>query len=301
MNRSFAGLGQLQKTLYPFKLDRLKLKTTNGFGEMNYVDEGPASESAILCVHGNPTWSFYFRSIINHFKGKRRVIAPDHLGMGLSSRFDNETFTLKDRVHHLVQLLNHLKLKQLHLVVHDWGGPIGMLAALTWQKENPTERKITGLTLLNTSLVRARHVSKRILLCRRPLAPLVKYLGIFNYGLPLFGVARPLSPEVRRGLMLPYHGATNRKAVADFIYDIPLAATDVSYSLMEELEQLLATIEFPVQVLWGEQDFCFDLKYFELMKQFFPLAESRSWQQAGHLILEDVPQEVCATMEKFLN
>jgi len=291
----------LRSKLYPYPLHKLEITTAEKIGKMNFLDSQNPSDTALLCVHGNPTWSFYYRSLMDHFSQDLRVVIPDHLGMGLSSRFKNETFTLSDRVDHLVELLEHLNLKKIYLVVHDWGGPIGMLALKKWRSKKPAERIWLGVTFLNTAVMKARHLSKRISLCRNLLQPLVKHFGIFNYGLPIWGAHQRLSSLVKRGLLLPYKTSENRKSVADFIRDIPLSTEDKSYELIDALERFLPEVDVPVQILWGEKDFCFDTKYLTLMKQFFPNAEVFSWKDAGHLILEDIPLQVCAKLETFLS
>ncbi|MDH4469310.1 MAG: alpha/beta fold hydrolase [Bacteriovoracaceae bacterium] len=269
--------------------------------EMNYVDTKSNSTKdapVILCVHGNPTWSFYYRSIAKHFSASR-VIIPDHIGMGISSRPLNKNFTLDDRVNHLMMLIRHLNLRRIYLIVHDWGGPIGLLSLKRLLDEKfPLE--FVGVTFLNTAVTKARHISNRIKWCRGPLQPIVKYAGIFNWGLPIFGSAKKLSSTAKAGLSFPYLGANSRQAVADFIRDIPLDSSDKSFASMAELEAHLLSIRVPVQLLWGEKDFCFDVKYYEILKSFFPKAKVFSWKDAGHLLLEDKPNEVCDNINSFM-
>ena len=99
---------------------------------MHYVDEG--SGPALLLVHGNPTWSFYFRSVIQELKDQFRVIAPDHIGSGYSQKPKSFSYRLKDHTNNLGELINHLGLSSVNLGVHDWGGAI----ALGWATEQPS-------------------------------------------------------------------------------------------------------------------------------------------------------------------
>ena len=98
--------------------------------KIHYFDVGPRDKECLLCVHGNPTWSFYFRSLISKFSGRYRVIAADFLGMGLSSKCPNNSWRASDRAQELEALLNHLGIRKFSIVMHDWGGPIGTRVAL---------------------------------------------------------------------------------------------------------------------------------------------------------------------------
>ena len=107
--------------LYPFEPKRF----ATGRGELSYLDEGEGDE-AVVMVHGNPTWSFYYRNVVLGLRGKIRCIVPDHLGCGLSDKPQDFNYTLAEHIKNLRALLDHLKLRKIHLIVHDWGGPIGL-------------------------------------------------------------------------------------------------------------------------------------------------------------------------------
>jgi haloalkane dehalogenase len=125
---------------YPFKSNYLKVSN----GLLHYLDEG--SGEPLVMLHGNPTWSFMFRKLILNFRGGFRCIAPDHMGMGLSSRTE-ETLTLKDRIEDLENLLEKLQIKEkINLIGHDWGGTI----ALGYAVRQP--QKVKTLILMNTGL-----------------------------------------------------------------------------------------------------------------------------------------------------
>ncbi|HPF15519.1 MAG TPA: alpha/beta fold hydrolase, partial [Planctomycetota bacterium] len=94
-----------------------------------YVDEGPRDAPVLLCVHGNPTWSFFYRTLIDAFAGSMRVVVPDHIGMGMSEKPKNFDYRLETRIEALLDLIEHLDLRRITLVAHDWGGAIGLGAA----------------------------------------------------------------------------------------------------------------------------------------------------------------------------
>ncbi|MGB0333709.1 MAG: alpha/beta fold hydrolase, partial [Planctomycetota bacterium] len=131
---------------------------------LHYVDEGEVAEGGsgpILCVHGNPTWSFYWRAIVDGFKDQTRVVVPDHLGMGLSDRVPGGT-RLAEHVGALVALMDELDLRDVTLVVHDWGGAIGFGAALA------RPGRVSRFVVTNTAAFPSSRIPRRIALCRVP-------------------------------------------------------------------------------------------------------------------------------------
>src|SRR5882757_463317 len=98
--------------------------TTPRDAKMNYVDAGPRGDEIVLMLHGNPTWSYYFRHLIQALSPTMRCIAPDHIGMGLSDKPENYDYTLATRIADIETLVAALGVKRVHLVVHDWGGAI---------------------------------------------------------------------------------------------------------------------------------------------------------------------------------
>ena len=127
----------LQK-LYPFEG---KFRSANG-GKQHYLDINPNADECIVAVHGNPTWSFYWRALTS-FSDQYRIVIPDHIGCGLSDKPQDWTYQLADHVQNLCDLLLSLDLTKIHLVVHDWGGAIGMGFATRYPE------KISSLTVIN--------------------------------------------------------------------------------------------------------------------------------------------------------
>ena len=149
---------------YPFESKFLELEPDIC---MHYVDRGPTANrekvskgSTILCVHGNPTWSFYYRSIIANFSASHRVVAVDHIGCGFSDKPQNYQYTLAQHTANLVRLIDELDLRNITLVVHDWGGAIGLGASI--------ERisRFRNLLVLNTAAFPPPFVPLRIAACR---------------------------------------------------------------------------------------------------------------------------------------
>ena len=119
-----------------------------GGNRLHYLDEGPRRGEPVVMLHGNPTWSFFFRTLVTELRDRYRVIVPDHIGMGLSDKPDDTRYdyTLASRVADLTTLLDHLEVtRDLTLVVHDWGGMIGLVYATRHPE------RIRRLAILNTA------------------------------------------------------------------------------------------------------------------------------------------------------
>ena len=136
----------IDSSLYPFKSHSLDLDSYR----YHYLDEGQGE--TLLMLHGNPTWSFYYRNLILDLKKTYRCVVPDHMGMGKSDKPQNYPYTLSQHIDNLVALVSELSLKDITLVVHDWGGAIGMGFAVRYPE------KVKRLILFNT----AAFLSKKI-------------------------------------------------------------------------------------------------------------------------------------------
>src|ERR1051326_3857894 len=135
---------------------------------MSFLDEGPRSDEAVLMLHGNPTWSFYYRRLVQQLAPKIRCVVPDHIGMGLSEKPGNYDYTLATRISDVEALVASLGLRRVHLVVHDWGGAIGFGFAVRHPE------MIGRIVILNTAAFLADDIPFRITVCKWPLiGPLI--------------------------------------------------------------------------------------------------------------------------------
>ncbi len=276
-------------TLYPFEGKILDLDGLS----YHYLDEGTGPP--VVMVHGNPTWSFYYRDLVLALRDQYRAVAPDHIGCGRSDKPDDSRYeyTLERRVQDLGALIDSLRCDQVTLVVHDWGGMIG----LTWATQNP--ERIARLVVLNTSafaLPASKSLSYPIALARTPgLGPmLVRGLNAFARGAVSFCVTRsPMSPEVAAGYLAPYDSWHNRIAVQRFVEDIPLRHSDRAWPLINETAGKLEKLRsLPMLICWGMKDFVFDVHFLDEFARRFPDAEIHRFDDAGHYILEDARDEV---------
>jgi len=278
------------KEEYPFIPKRLKLK--NGH-EMSYVDEGQGP--VILMLHGNPTWSFYYRNLIKHFAPNHRVIVPDHLGMGLSDQPQDFEYQLHQHVAHVEELLDFLNIEKFSLIVHDWGGAIGFGVATL--RPQAVEKAV----ILNTAAFNAGEwIPRRISLCRAPVfgEPLVRALNGFALPAAYMTTVKPLPKHIKKAYLAPYSDWKSRVAVAKFVQDIPLSKNHPSFETLAAIESALPALEFPKLIIWGEKDFCFDMRSFNKWKTIFPEAQSIVFS-AGHYVLEDMPTQCADAIEGF--
>ena len=281
------------KDLYPFTSLYFDLNPY----KLHYLDEGEGE--VLLFLHGNPTWSFYYRSLIQNFQGRYRCIAPDHIGFGFSDKPQDYSYTLTTHIDNLEKLVDFLGLKNITLMVHDWGGAIGM--GLAVRKPELIKR----LVLFNTASFLSTDIPLRIGLCRMPLLGtfLIRYLNLFVRGVLKFGLKRRkrLPQNVRAGYLAPYDTFESRIAILKFVQDIPMEQGVPSYSVMQYIESNLKQFDgYPILIIWGSEDFCFNVKFLNKWREIFPRAEVRKVCNAGHLVVEDASDEIIPWIEGFL-
>ncbi len=284
------------RNLYPFESKFFQ----QGSLYQHYIDEGEGDE-AVLMLHGNPTWSFYYRRMIKHLHPAMRAISPDHMGCGLSDKPQNWSYRLEDHIQNLLRLIEHLGLKKIHLVVHDWGGMIGFGAALR------IPEKICSFMILNTCAFRlppGAKLSRRIGLVRVPGLgnTAVRVFNGFARGAALMAtVSGKMSAEEKAGLLAPYNSYQNRIATLRMVQDIPLNPSHPSYELLKSIEESLPVFEStPKTMVWGRQDFCFNDDFLKRWMDFYPELKPIVVEDAGHYILEDDPETVLQKLDEHL-
>jgi haloalkane dehalogenase len=285
--------------LSPFAHHHLRL----GGLRYHYVDEGEGRP--VVMVHGNPTWSFYYRRLISALRGDFRTIVPDHIGCGLSDKPNDSgySYTLKSRVDDLEALLNHLGVREdITLIVHDWGGMIGMAYASRYPE------RIARLVVFNTAafhLPANKKLPWTLRACRNPLlgAPLVRGLGAFHRAAArLCPTRRPLTQDVREAYTAPYDSWNHRIAVLRFVQDIPIKPRDQAYDIVSEVQGGLGRFAAtPMLICWGQKDFVFDDDFLREWTRHFPKADVHRFPDAGHYVLEDAHEEIVPLVKSFLS
>jgi len=263
--------------------------------QMNYIDEGQGP--VIVMVHGNPSWSIYWRKIIDLLKGQYRVIAMDHIGCGFSEKPDDYSYTLHQRIEDASSLLSQLGISQFSLLLHDWGGAIGMGLA----EKNP--QQIKSIVVFNSAAFFSPNIPKRIAICRWPVFGRLAIQGFnaFAKAAVVMATNKGFSKSLQQAYIAPYDNYKNRRATYEFVQDIPMESSHPSRPLIDDIEQGLSKFQnHPMMLIWGEKDWCFDTSFLNTWKQKFPQAKVLSLATSGHYVVEDGFEEYQSALSDFL-
>jgi haloalkane dehalogenase len=284
------------KTEYPFIP---KTFTIDGHS-LSYLDEGPKEAPALVLVHGNPTWSFYYRKLVIALKGQYRVIVPDHIGCGFSDKPQEYSYTLATHIKNLEKLLDHLGLDTFSMGVHDWGGAIGCGYAVNHPK------KIESLIVFNTAAFLSQHIPFRIGICRIPIFGDIAVRGLNGFSKAAVGgmateKKERFTTEVISGYLGPYGSWNDRIAVHRFVQDIPLDPKHISYETLKRVDEGLSLLsQTPMIIFWGMRDFCFNSVFLEEWVSRFPEAIVHRYEDAGHYVVEDACEKIIPALSEFM-
>ncbi len=279
--------------LYPFTSQFLQLDRFR----YHYLDEG--SGETLLMLHGNPTWSFYYRNLILGFQDSYRCVVPDHMGMGKSDKPQEYPYTLSQHIDNVEKLADHLKLDKITLVVHDWGGAIGMGFAVRHPE------RIRRLVIFNTAAFLSQEIPLSLSLCRLPGFGAIAIRGFNAFARCALRWAcnkqERMTKEVQAGYLAPYDNFSNRVANLRFVQDIPMNPDSPSYPVVKNIEENLKLFgQHPVQIFWGAHDFVFNDHFLKRWQEIFPQAEVHRMEDAGHYVVEDAHELIIPAMKEFL-
>lgn len=279
---------------YPYASNFLKI----GENKLHYLDEGCGP--VVIMLHGNPTWSFYYRNLIACLRPFCRVVVPDHMGCGLSDKPQEYSYTLSQHIENVGKLVDHLEIEKFSLVVHDWGGAIGLGYCINHLK------KIEKILVMNSGAFRSSRIPLRINVCKCGLFGefLVRGANGFAWPASFMAVENSLPKDIVRAYLAPYNSWKNRIAVHRFVQDIPLNSHHPSFQTLLAIEKGLIDInkaQIPVKIVWGGKDFCFNDAFFSEWLQHFPEATSHYFPDAGHYVLEDKMSEVIQIARDFFH
>ncbi|BAN02702.1 alpha/beta fold hydrolase [Ilumatobacter coccineus] len=263
------------------------------------LDTAPAADSTVatvVCVHGNPTWAYAWKSFMTTFGDDHRVIALDQLGMGYSERTDLRRYrTRVDDLADVIAALDIDRSKPLVLAAHDWGGAI----AMGWAVDHPDE--LAGLVLCNTGIgVPAGRSAPRLisLAASKPLRDLVcRRTSTFVEGTVRLS-GRRISKVDRQAFRAPYRNAADRRAIADFVGDVPLTSPHPSEADLLDVADRLHTVEAPVLLAWGSADPVFDDDFAADLAGRFPNSSLQRYPDANHLVMAEA--DVASTVDAWL-
>lgn len=280
----------LNKDLYPFKSNYHQLT----MGKMHYLDEGEGNP--ILFLHGTPTWSFLYRKLIKELSTTHRCIAPDHIGFGLSDKPETWEYNIRDHTKNLDSLLEKLNLDNIVLVIHDFGGPIG----LPWAIEN--KDKISKIILFNTWMwsqeEEAMFKKNKKILQSKFFHWIYKK---FNFSARFLikeaaGNNDFLTPEIKKHYIKPFDTASKRMGTIGFL-DALLYENqyfEEEYSKMEVLK------DKPALILWGMKDKYISKNCLTRWKNFFTDRSIRKFEASGHWVMEEEPERTLREIRDFL-
>jgi haloalkane dehalogenase len=286
-----------------------RFSDAGGFA-MHYVDEGEGEP--VLMLHGDPAWGYLWRKFIPALSRKRRVIVPDHMGMGKSDApAEPYPYLLRHHIANLEALVLSLVLSDITLVVHDWGGPVGLGFAVRHPE------LIKRLVITNTwAFARWPGLSRRS--SAEPEAPFPKLIEMIRsprgeqFVLEKNGYAaraiagtvnypEKLTPDVMTAYLAPFPTPESRRALLCWSRDITVAEGDPSWEDMKRIEDKLPLFSStPVLIVWGMLDPVLPPSVLEMWKRIYPHAQVREIPDASHFLQEDAPDAVLAAIEDFL-
>lgn len=282
----------LDRQAYPFAFHEVGLSA----GRMHYVDEGQGD--TILFVHGTPTWSFEYRHLITALSRTHRCVAPDHLGFGLSERPENFSYTPEAHAGMLAEFVDRLGLARFTLVVHDFGGPIGLPLALG------DASPVTRVVMLNTwawPVDDDPHMARGArFIGSAPGRFLYRHA---NASLRLimpsaYGRRQALTKAIHRQYLEVFRDKTARVLVLHALAQALLGSRSHYQTLLDGMPRLR---RLPVLIVWGMKDSAFKPYQLVRWRELLPDAVVVEAAQAGHWPHEEDPRLVIAAIAQFLH
>ena len=259
---------------------------------MHYLDEGQGDP--VLCLHGEPTWSFLYRKMVPGLAAAARVVAPDYFGFGRSDKpTDAEWYTFERHCASIERLVEHLDLRGLTVVVQDWGGPIGLRLAV----EQPD--RVARLVILNTGVGGGRPPSETWLRFREVVRAAG---GDFQSGrLIRTAAVRGLDDDVVSAYDAPFPAPESKAGVLAFPELVPTEPEHPNTAPLMAIREALGSWEKPALVLFGDSDPIFRPEVAEAIAKWIPGAlPAELVKHAGHFVQEDAGEEVAARIVEFL-
>jgi cis-3-alkyl-4-acyloxetan-2-one decarboxylase len=264
-----------------------------------YVDHGPRDAPPLLLLHGNGTWSYMYRRPIAALADRgHRCVALDHMGFGRSDKPPQlSRYTLGAHIDNAVAAVDALDLSEVVLVGHDWGGPIGLGAALERRD------RFRGAVLMNTWAWELPSFLPPFLRQFRAdgLGEILALGGnLFVESIPGGMARRDVDQTMMAAYRAPFPDYWSRVGTLAFQRDIPLTERDRSAATMAGIHDRLPELGVPVQLVWGMRDPVFQPVFLEQWRDLFPDARSVELDDAAHYLVEDRPEAVTEAIDDFV-
>jgi haloalkane dehalogenase len=267
---------------------------TTPAGRIHYVDEGLGEP--VVMVHGTPEWSFIYRRLIRCMSAQYRCIAPDHLGFGLSDKPAAWSYLPADHADNLQALIDHLELSDMTLIVHDYGGPVGVSYAIN-RPEN-----VRRIVIMNSWMWSLQG------------DPAYERARLFSGALGRFAYERlAFSPRVMMPLAMGDRSKLTRAIHRQYLEALPTPqARHGTWVLARELlgssvwydqlwRQRSRIQHLPALILWGMKDFAFKAKELERWREVFPNASVQTYREIGHFVQEELGAQICEPVMSFMS
>ena len=278
---------------------------------MHYIDEGPRDGETVLCLHGEPTWGYLFRHLVSALRTTHRVVAPDHMGFGKSETPPHRSYWLQDHVDNLEQLVLSLDLNEITLVLHDFGGPVGMGIAA----RHP--HRIRRIVSANGPTPFGQPDLVEQVTTNAGAAPWFQWIARANAEGRLETVLGQLGFNILSTLKL--NGFENHAIITDdwlAAYGAPFAspadclgaigwakgfATGTHLFATPDAAAKRAIRGKPALAIWGMADRTLRAEHFlPLFASLFPDAPIERLAGIGHYCFEDAPETIASLISQFI-
>jgi haloalkane dehalogenase len=259
--------------------------TLDNGSRIHYLEEGNQQKPTLLLLHGNPTWSFLYRHIIDHLKDDFHLVAPDYPGFGLSTAPHDYGFTAAEHAKTLQAFVQKLDLKDMIIMVQDWGGPIGFDLAL-----NEPDR-VKGFVISNTWAWPLERTGQKAF--STIMGGWTGQLGAWCCnGIVRVFMSRGVVNKLDEKVLAMYHAPFAERAQRSPTHIFPAQLKDAHVFLQSIHEGLPTLADKPALLVWGEQDFAFQTPERERFEAIFPKHQTVLLKNAGHFVQEDAPDTI---------
>lgn len=265
---------------------------------LHYVDEGDGEP--IVMLHGNPTWGYLYRNFIRPLSRTHRCIVPDHMGFGRSAKPLDHPYTLARHIDNLTALICDLDLRELTLVMQDWGGPIGLGFAVEHAD------RVKRLVILNTwafLIADGMQLAPLLELFRQPQTgeAMVQGLNLFVEGFLPTGIHHQTKLDsFMPAYRAPFPDWNSRIGTLAFPRDIPVGNDHPSAPTMCRIQDNLGRIDVPTTIIWGMKDPAIPPPVIEAWRSVYPHADVHRLETASHFLQEDEPEQIVELVQAFL-